>query len=48
MRAFRNAVAHANWHYLPDFSGLEFWTRNGAEPTEPMARFEVSQNHLDF
>jgi hypothetical protein len=48
VRAFRNAVAHANWRYLPDFSGLEFWARKGAEPNEPMARFEVSQNDLDF
>jgi hypothetical protein len=48
VRAFRNAVAHANWRYLPDFSGLEFWARKGAEPNEPMARFEVSQNDLGF
>ncbi len=48
VRAFRNAVAHANWRYLPDFSGLEFWARKGAEPTEPMARFEVSQRDLGF
>jgi hypothetical protein len=48
VRAFRNAVAHANWRYLPDFSGLEFWARKGAEPTEPMARFEVSKRDLGF
>ena len=48
VRAFRNAVAHANWHYLPDFSGLEFWAQKGAEPNEPMSRFEVSQNDLGF
>jgi hypothetical protein len=48
VRAFRNAVAHANWRYLPDFSGLEFWARKGAEPNEPMTRFEVSQNDLGF
>ena len=46
VRAFRNAVAHANWRYLPDFSGLEFWARKGAELNEPMMRFEVSQNDL--
>jgi hypothetical protein len=48
VRAFRNAVAHANWRYLPDFSGLEYWARMGAEPTEPMERFEVSQQDLSF
>jgi hypothetical protein len=48
VRAFRNAVAHANWRYLPDFSGLEFWARKGAESTDPMIRFEVSTHDLDF
>jgi len=48
VRAFRNAVAHANWRYLPDFSGLEFWAQKGAEPNEPMVHFEVSQNDLGF
>jgi len=48
VRAFRNAVAHANWRYLPDFSGLEYWARKGAESTESMVRFEVSQQDLLF
>jgi hypothetical protein len=48
VRAFRNALAHVNWQYLPDFSGLEYWARKGAEPTEPMTRFEVSQQDLSF
>lgn len=48
VRAFRNAMAHANWRYLPDFSGLEYWARKGTEPTEPMVRFEVSQQDLCF
>ena len=48
VRAFRNAVAHANWKYKPDFSGLEFWARKGSNPEEPMARFEVSQPDLSF
>src|SRR5437899_1340677 len=39
VRAFRNAVAHANCRYLPDFSGLEYWAHKGTEPSEPMARF---------
>jgi hypothetical protein len=48
VRAFRNAVAHANWRYLPDFSGLEYWARKGKEPTDPMVRFEVLQQDLSF
>jgi len=48
VRAFRNAVAHANWRYLSDFSGLEYWARKGAEPNDPMVRFEVSQHDLGF
>jgi len=48
VRAFRNALAHANWRYLPDFSGLEYWARKGSEPTKLMARFEVSQQDLTF
>lgn len=48
VRAFRNAVAHANWNYRPDFSGLVFWSRRGADPNEPLTRFEVSQRDLGF
>jgi len=48
VRAFRNAVAHANWRYLADFSGLEYWARKGADSTEPMIRFEISQSDLSF
>lgn len=48
MRAFRNAIAHSNWRYLPDFSGLEYWARKGSNPAEPLSRFEVSQRDLGF
>ena len=48
VRAFRNAVAHANWRYLSDFSGIEFWARKGSDPSDPMVRFEVNQNDLSF
>jgi hypothetical protein len=48
VRAFRHAVAHASWRYLPDFSGLEYWARKGSDPTEPIVRFEVSQQDLSF
>jgi hypothetical protein len=48
VRAFRNAVAHSNWRYQADFSGLEFWARKGGEADEPMVRWTVSQLELDF
>src|SRR5712692_359401 len=34
VRAFRNAVAHSNWTYAPDFSGLLFWARKGENKEE--------------
>jgi hypothetical protein len=48
VRALRNAVAHSNWQYLPDFSGLEFWAKKGADPTEEPSRFVVLQRELNF
>jgi hypothetical protein len=48
VRAFRNAIAHANWKYNASFTGLEFWARKGSDPTEPMEHFEVAQNDLNF
>lgn len=48
VRAFRNALAHGNWRYLPDFSGLEYWARKGADPKEPVVHYEVSQQELSF
>lgn len=48
VRAFRNAVAHANWTYRQDFGALVYWARKGAEPDEPLQRFEVEQGELSF
>jgi hypothetical protein len=48
VRAFRNAMAHGNWKYNVDFTGLTFWARKGSGSQEPMIRFEVSQLDLDF
>lgn len=48
IRAFRNAIAHANWSYLDDFSGLQYWARKGAAADEPMVRFDVTQIELGF
>lgn len=48
VRALRNAVAHGNWRYRDDFSGLVFWARKGSDPSEPLHEFEVGQRELDF
>ena len=48
VRAFRNAFAHANWHYLPDFGGLEFWAHKGSDRTGGVSRFEVRNKDLGF
>lgn len=48
VRAFRNAVAHSNWTYKPDFSGLMYWARKGESKDEPMVPFEVTQAQLAF
>lgn len=48
VRAFRNALAHANWTYRADFSGLVFWARKGSDPNEALTRFEVGHNDLNF
>ena len=43
---FRHAVAHGNWCYLDDFSGLEYWARSARG--KPNARYVVSDAHLGF
>lgn len=48
VRAFRNAIAHSNWTYRDDFSGLVYWAKKGSEPDEAPTRFEVSQSELNF
>ncbi|MDE2196261.1 MAG: hypothetical protein KGJ56_03625 [Gammaproteobacteria bacterium] len=48
VRAFRNAVAHANWTYRPDFEAIIYWAREGSDPNEPLKKFEVSQHDLEF
>ena len=48
VRAFRNAVAHANWTYRADFGAIVFWARKGNEPNDPLERFEVDQSQLSF
>ncbi len=48
VRAFRNAIAHANWRYRQDFRALIFWARKGADPDEPLEEFEVDERDLEF
>lgn len=48
VRAFRNAVSHAQWRYMADFSGIVYWDR--AEPRKPLPllTYGVEQDELDF
>jgi len=48
IRAFRNAMAHANWTYRADFDALVYWARSGDNPADPLERFEVEQSDLAF
>ena len=48
VRAYRNAVAHANWTYRADFGGIIYWARKGSDPNEALERFEVEQADLSF
>lgn len=48
VRAFRNALAHANWSYREDYRALVFWARKGSGPDEALSRHEVEQNDLVF
>jgi len=48
IRAFRNAIAHANWTYRADFGALVYWARKGDNPADPLERFEVEQSDLAF
>ena len=48
VRAFRNAIAHSNWCYKSDFSGIRYWARKGSDPDEPLSKFEVDQDDLSF
>lgn len=48
VRAFRNAVAHANWKYRSDYGAIIYWARKGSDPNEPLIQFEVEQSDLEF
>lgn len=48
VRAFRNAIAHANWTYHTDFGAIIYWARKGSDPNDSLERFEVEQSELSF
>lgn len=48
VRYFRNAFAHGNWQYSKDFSQIIFWSRKGADKSEPMQKFHVTNEELAF
>ncbi|MDR3486607.1 MAG: hypothetical protein P4M05_17095 [Bradyrhizobium sp.] len=48
IRAFRNAIAHANWSYRNDFGAITYWARKSANPNDPLSKFEVEQQELAF
>jgi len=48
VRAFRNSIAHGNWEYKSDFSGLIYYAHKDSKPNEPMTKYEVTQNELGF
>ncbi len=48
IRAFRNAISHANWTYRNDFKAIVYWARKGNDPNDSLEKFEVSQEDLSF
>jgi hypothetical protein len=48
IRAFRNAIAHANWTYRKDFKAIIYWASKGNDLDEPLEKFEVEQEDLIF
>jgi hypothetical protein len=48
VRSFRNAIAHSNWKYSDDFSSIIYYAKKGHLASEPMTKWEVSQNDLAF
>ncbi|MFZ0607352.1 MAG: hypothetical protein WAM75_06720 [Xanthobacteraceae bacterium] len=48
IRAFRNAVAHANWCYRKDFQALTYWARKSSDLDEPLSQFEARKRNSHF
>uniref|UniRef100_Q3AR36 pEK499-p136 HEPN domain-containing protein n=1 Tax=Chlorobium chlorochromatii (strain CaD3) TaxID=340177 RepID=Q3AR36_CHLCH len=48
VRAFRNAVAHSNWKYKDDFSGIIFYARKGHQASDSIIEWQVEDKSLAF
>ena len=48
VRAFRNAIAHANWTYRADFGAIVYWARKGSDQDALLERLEVEATDLSF
>jgi hypothetical protein len=48
VRAFRNAMSHARWQYMGDFSGIVYLDRAYPSKATPLLTYGVTQNELDF
>ncbi|MCK9411166.1 MAG: hypothetical protein M0Q53_02620 [Prolixibacteraceae bacterium] len=52
VRAFRNAIAHGNWQYTNDYSGIKYYAHKGeSKPnveTLGMSEFTVGNSELEF
>ncbi|WP_375585957.1 hypothetical protein [Cyclobacterium xiamenense] len=48
VRSFRNAIAHGNWKFNQDYTGIEFWARKGGNSGDPLTKFLVLQSELGF
>ena len=48
VRAFRNAVAHSNWAYRPDFGAITYWARKDSDLNGPLQKYEIEQSVLGF
>lgn len=47
LRALRNAVAHGNWHLVPDGS-IRYWAHKGADKNESLVEFVASADVMNF
>ncbi len=52
VQAFRNSIAHGNWQYLDDFSGLKYFAHKGESKPDgdvnEMSEFTVDNDELNF
>ncbi len=48
VRAFRNAIAHANWTYSEDCTSIIYWAKKDSSVDDSLIRFEVTSIELAF